>query len=108
MAKITAEFDTVAKTLSVSMDGSPIKDVVSARFGLDYYGDDEDRFRCEVTTLAEDEDTDVKTMTNLIASASHDGRLLVAAGEAEALPGFVRASARTSVQDSIAEFFARG
>lgn len=75
MAKINVEFDTIEKTLAVQMDGAEVADVVMVSLGKGYCCGDEDDFRCEIMTMTEDEASDVKTYTRLVASESADGKL---------------------------------
>lgn len=67
MAKISVEFDTTEKTLSCSIDGQAVADVMECSFGR-YM--DEDDFRCSITTRAEDEANDMRTYTHMCASQS--------------------------------------
>jgi len=67
MAKIIAEFDTQEKTLVVRMDGQVVDNVVGARFETSY--GDEDDYCCSVTTLDRNEDEDMRTYTQVLASS---------------------------------------
>lgn len=65
MAKIVAEFDTVEKTLVVTMDGKKVEDVSSASFMKCYSGEE---CMADIITRSEDESNDMKTMVHMMAS----------------------------------------
>jgi hypothetical protein len=65
MAKIVAEFDTVEKTLVVTMDGKPVNDVTGVNFMKCYDGEE---CMADVVTRSEDESNDLKTMVHIMAS----------------------------------------
>lgn len=68
MAKILVSFDTIDKTLEVKKDGESLEDVKSVSFYPSYSYDSEGEMCCCITMISEDETTDIKTMTNLMAS----------------------------------------
>ncbi len=110
MAKITAEFDTSDKSLTVAVDGKPVADVTDVYF-MKKYGfdeeDDGDDFQACVTTSSEDEATGIRMMTRLCASESIDGKETVARkGPCDSpLPGFVVAGSQNSLSRDIASYF---
>lgn len=91
MAKISIEFDTKTKELTASIDGKSVANVVSVQMYPSW--DDDDEFRCILTTAAEDESTEIKTVTQLVASETLQGKELIAAkagaAESEHFPGFI-------------------
>ena len=66
MAKINVEFDTVEKTMSVSMDGKSVNDISEVFFIKSWNNDDE--WTCSLGTMQENEGDDLKVYTRLIAS----------------------------------------
>jgi hypothetical protein len=68
MAKVIAEFDTVDKTLSVSINGKAVADVYEVNFCRGYADDDEAvPYRCGVMTLTQDADEGITTMNRVMA-----------------------------------------
>lgn len=68
MAKIAVSFDTVEKTMKVTIDGKAIDNVSCASFYCNSYEPGEE-FRCQIQTMMKDEDNDMNSYTNLMASA---------------------------------------
>jgi hypothetical protein len=85
MAQIVITFDTKDKTMSATLDGAAIDNVLGCTL---YQGYDEDSYRCEIMTGTHDKDTDIRSYTRLIASETKDGKSLAAAG-AEVKSDFV-------------------
>ena len=65
MAKIAVNFDTMDKSIEVKIDGKTIDNITSVNFCSDYGGDE---FNCCVTTMTDDEGSDIKSYTTLMAS----------------------------------------
>lgn len=113
MAKIVIEFDTVDKTMSASVDGKAVADVVEAyvskRYSMSGDGDDEVSYGCSITTMAEDEESDIRTMTRLCASESLEGQRIIAAEGPQKSPvdGFVIVDKTSSLQKDIASFLGK-
>lgn len=97
MALISATFDTVNKTLAVSVDGKSVDSVFEAYFSKDYY--DGEKFTCSVTTATEDKDQKTRLMTRLVAG----DKGLVAAGGNIPAGEFVPAC----VSNDIAKYFSK-
>jgi len=66
MAKINVEFDTVEKTMAVSMDGTPMPNVAGVTMFLNYGDDDE--YCCELVQVSKDEAHDTRVVTRTCAS----------------------------------------
>lgn len=111
MAKITVSFDTVEKTLSADIDGQAISNVVGVELSKSYYlseDNQQDSYYCSLTTVVEDKEADLRTITRLVASESEEGKLALRAGKSEsALAGFVEASTSSKVRNDIAAFLSR-
>jgi hypothetical protein len=110
MASIVVHFDTVTKEMSVAIDGKSVDNVR----GIDIYPswDDPDAYRCAISTLAEDEDNDMKTMTTLIASQTPRAQAGIAeetAMPSDAYEGFVQANetAPFTLGDDVLSFFGK-
>ena len=71
MAKITMEFDTKDKTLSVKIDGKEIENI-SSMSAYEVYSD-KGKFMFDVTSRTPSEDGDMVTMTHIMAS--EDGKV---------------------------------
>lgn len=88
MAKITAEFDTNSKELSVSVDGKAVDNIYA--FTVDKCYDD-DGFCCSLMTLVKDEQNDTRTVTRMVASQSRDLPAIASQAVASVeYPGFVQ------------------
>lgn len=92
MAKISVNFDTVDKTIKVSLDGKPVENVQCVRFDASYM-EDEDEFNCCITTMTKDETNDMRSYTQLMAS--------------EKSPEFVSKEDFTQVRAAIAKFLSK-
>lgn len=68
MAKVNVEFDTVEKTISVSINGQSIDDASEVVFHKDY----EDEWCCSVLTMSHDEENDLRSYTRLSANEKGD------------------------------------
>lgn len=97
MSKVTVEFDTLEKTVSVSINGKPVPDVSSVEFYRSYDRDDE--FRCGIMTVSKDEENDMRVVTHLVA---HEEESISMASE---LPGFFVKSSKSKVQNDIENCF---
>jgi hypothetical protein len=94
MAIIQISFDTVAKSLSATMDGQELGDVVGVYIGRCCgYGADDDEFSCELTMATSDKVAKTTTMTRVMAS------------EHELTP--VRDSATDPVCRAVADYLSR-
>lgn len=67
MAKFTIEFDTLEKKLTVSLDGTPVENVIEVCAGRYYGSGDYGEPGIMITTKTEDEQTDITLMTRLMA-----------------------------------------
>lgn len=99
MAKIRVEFDTVDKTLTATVDGKAVADVYGVSIYRGYCcgpdGDADDMpYRCELTTLSENEDDKTEYWT----------RVTAAEGSGELVPA---AEPKPDVSAAIAQFLAR-
>lgn len=91
MAKVNVEFDTLDKTLSLSVDGKAVNDVAYVSMGKRYgsYGKgDEASFSCCFETSVKDEENDMNTCVRVCASESLEGEKLTNFECYEDLPGF--------------------
>lgn len=102
MAEMVITFDTVAKSLSVTLDGAEVPDVVGVEVSQSYR--DDDQFCCCVRTRSEDESSGLTRMTHLVAkeSAGDDGTL-----PESAVAGFVEKAGRQPVHADVLDYFAR-
>lgn len=71
MAKITAVFDTVEKTLDCDIDGKAVADLWDITMSRGY--SDENKFGCSMSTMREDKENKTTHMTRLYASLRGDG-----------------------------------
>ena len=71
MAKVLIEFDTVDKTLAVSIDGTAVENVVCANVSQGYPREDE--YCCEIVSGTKDRDNDIRTWTRVSASQATAG-----------------------------------
>jgi len=102
MSKISVEFDTKTKAMSVKLDGKAVPDVVGVNLSKSYYSDDEDAFQCSVTQRQKDEDNDIQTWTQLVAADSES-----ADGKRSAFAGFLERPVKsaTKVENDIRRYF---
>lgn len=70
MAKVNVEYDTVEKTASVTIDGKSVDNLASVVVycGYSMNEDDPPKFCLEMTSCAEDEDNDMRSMNRITAS----------------------------------------
>lgn len=111
MAKITLEYDTNTKEMALAIDGTPVENVSSLSIYQSY--SDEDEFCLNITTVSKDEDHDLRTYTQLMASetaAAREGLQRGTACVSTDFPDFVvaRSTAENRVHADIAAFFDRG
>jgi hypothetical protein len=66
MAIINASFDTKTKSIEVSMDGAAVANVWGVNFSKSY--DDDEKYHCEIMTLAKDKDNGTMSYTRLMAN----------------------------------------
>jgi len=64
MAKVNASFDTIEKTLEVTVDGKKLDNCMSISMGIGYEGEAEMNIMCK----SEDESSDMTTYTHIAAS----------------------------------------
>ncbi len=100
--KISIEFDTNDKTLTVMADGKAISDVAYVSCSKSYY--DESGFTCSVETMTKDEANDAMVCTRLCASESTEAKTNQAATESKTLPGFMIIPKQTKLEQAIAAF----
>ena len=107
MAKISIEFDTLEKELSVTVDGTPLENVSGVSIYPGFYDSDGDEYHCSITTREKDDDHDLIKMTTLCASESVDAKSGRAV--ASSLEGFVEIPGGTNrqVNRDIAAYFGR-
>lgn len=72
MAKISIEFDTETKGMSVFKDGVKIENVVEVCAFKGYSEKDEDKFTIRVSSMTENED---ETITYMTVSASEGNKI---------------------------------
>lgn len=107
MAKITVEFDTKEKTLSVAVDGGAVADVAEVYLSRGYR--DGDDYGCALTTVTRDEAEGTVRMTRLVAAEGGEGKSLRAsAAGSKSLPGFLEVPPLSKAQSDVAAFFGRG
>ena len=86
MATISISFDTEDKDIEVSIDGKKLDDVTGVQIYRPYVystyeandKDADDVYCCEITTLSQDEESGIKTLTRVVASESKTGKELEA------------------------------
>ncbi len=107
MAKITVQFDTVEKTMAVTIDGKSVENVTDVNFYKSMY--DEGECRCSLVTMSEDSDNDMRQYTQLVASETHEAKQLGDKAIASAFDGFVETPVERhgKVADDIVEFLGR-
>jgi hypothetical protein len=75
MAKITAEYDTKEKTLSVSKDGKALDNVMHASFSRNYNyekGTEDDTHSCQIAMKDSSSEEGYHTHTHIIANEDGD------------------------------------
>ena len=110
MSKIVAEFDTLEKTLVVTIDGKDVANVREVHFGQSYNNDDE--FSCLISTMTKDETNDTKEYNQLMAAKSKEASLFPS--QPSDYPGFLKSlgtqkglpSGKNIIKD-ICEFFSK-
>lgn len=106
MAKIVAEFDTVDKTLSVTVDGQEVENVEEAYMRKGY--SDESKFVCSLMTCTDDKEGGMTTMTRLMASESAEVKNSKEKYPlAKGLSGFVELPALDVAHKDIEQYFAK-
>lgn len=87
MAKINVEFDTLEKTMNVTMDGKTIENAEGVSL---YRGwSDDEKYGCSICVCSKDEASDVTTYTRVTASDSSEGKKITEGFETnDAIPGF--------------------
>lgn len=92
MAKISAEFDTQTKELTITMDGKTIDNVQSVCLSKagSYYEDNSDKkeFGMSIMTLSKNKDEKYDNYNQIVASESKEGKEAVAAGLGAAYAGY--------------------
>lgn len=100
MSVIAMTFDTETKAMAVTVDGEPVSDVVEMWCHRRY--SDDKGYGLAITTSTEDKEQKLTRMTRLVAARSQEAKPTMAAAP---VPGFVVASERDSVEDSVARYF---
>jgi hypothetical protein len=105
VAIINVSFDTSSKDLTVSIDGTSLDNVQGVNFSQAW--DDEDEFRCCITTFAEDEATEIKSMTQLYAAETAAAKNLIDGKPSEKFPEFIQSvpEMENKVFKQIAQYF---
>lgn len=93
MSKVNVEFDTLDKTLSLTVDGKAVQDVAYVSMGKSWgsysRGEEANAFTCCFETQVKDEENDMNTCVRVCASESDLGKKTTEGFEEnEALPGF--------------------
>lgn len=106
MAKISCEFDTKEKTLSVMMDGTPVENAVFVNIGKSW--ENKDKFECCVTTSTENEDEDTYTVTRICASESDEGKVSNAS-ESSKFKGFkeIASKVHKKITSDVLKYFGK-
>lgn len=87
MATIAINFDTVEKTMSCTMDGEAVANVVGCYVHSGYK---DGEYSCELMQYEKSPDGDYAKMTRIVASDTRRGKELAAAGaKSSSLPGFL-------------------
>lgn len=103
MAKITVEFDTGDKTLSVLMDGTAVANVEEVYVSRRY---SDKGYSCHFTTVREDKDNGYMEMTRVMAAESAEGQQARhQAVPVKDHPEFIMVPAKTKAQSDIEKFF---
>jgi len=104
MAKINVEFDTIEKTLSVSVDGKVVADVSEVYISRRY--SEKDGYSCSINTVKHNEDQGVMEIFSLIARESEEGKSLRgSASESSEFDGFLKVEAKSKAVSDIEKFF---
>lgn len=99
MAKVTVEFDSESGSLSCSVDGKQLADLMEVSFHKDYEGD-----YCFGATLSSaDDSSGLTTWTRLMAGYSREA-LNTPGAIPSIFPGLVVAK-KTSLEKDISKFF---
>ncbi len=98
--KIVATFDTVEKSLDVTMDGSPVEDVYEASFSKSF----RDEFSCCVTTMSRDDVEGLSQMYRICAADSREAKAAPDAPDFPGLPGF-KLVKHNPLTESVKAFF---
>lgn len=99
MALVSIQFDTSSKEMSCTIDGTPIEDVTSVSLYSKY--DDPDEYCVSITTMSEDDATEIRHYHQMAASRRDELGLV----PHESLPDFVRTGKEiSSVQRAIASY----
>jgi hypothetical protein len=105
MAKIAIEFDTVEKTMTATVNGAALDNVIGAHLNRGYGKKSE--YQCEVVMAEESEDDDMYKWTRIVATDSPEGQRQEAAGSKPAkVPGFTMVEdAAKKAKTEMLEFF---
>lgn len=106
MAKIVCEFDTVAKTMAVTMDGKAVDNVMGCSLYKNYDGE----YSCTVSTGETNKDEKTTKVSYLYASESIEGKQLPDSSKSKTFVGFKEASeivTHSNVAEDIANYFAK-
>jgi hypothetical protein len=115
MAKINIEFDTITKQLDAAIDGMSVENVRCVDICVSY--DDDDEYRCCITTIDEDEATNIKSYVQMMASeipaasiegavaSNFSGFVIKPSTAAPASPAHEAATPQTRLCDDVAKYF---
>ena len=105
MAKISIEFDTNEKSLSVTMDGEKLDNVeevsiCNAGYDRDGDGDEDDKdYHFQIFMLEGDDEHDLRRISKIVAGESKEE------GEPTKFAGLKKVAVGTRVERDIAKFF---
>lgn len=70
MAKVNVEYDTVAKTANVTIDGQQMKNLANLMVYCDYMGEDDDepKFCLEMASVEYDKENDMRRVNRVCAN----------------------------------------
>ena len=105
MATISVVFDTVAKSMTATMDGNAIADCCGVMFERDW--EEKSEYCCCIMTSAEDEVNDVRTVTRMMASTSVPSPAIPSA-DAPATVAAEVAVAVPSLESDVSKFMSSG
>lgn len=68
MAKVNVEYDTVAKTANVTIDGQAMKNLANLMVYCDYMDEDEPKFCLEMASMEYDKEHDMRKINRVMAN----------------------------------------
>lgn len=109
MAKVTINADTESDALEVLIDGKTVENVnsISIYMAPSWYERNETELSLCITTYSEDEDSGIKTMTNLTARDNKEAKKLQSAGAkvSQDFKDFIETNKSNKIKLDIEKYF---